>query len=443
MHSYRNKELDSLYIFKFWFPLSATWLMMAAESPILTSIIARMIDPKFNLAAYGVSHSVSMIIESPIIMLLSATIAMVHNGPSFRSMRAFAYALNILVTVGMFLVVIPPVFDFVAGSLLFLPPLVAEKTYIGLWILIPWPAAIGFRRFYQGLLIKAGETRRVTYGTFVRIIGILIGGFSVALFTSFDGIVVGAFGLSMGVVCETLATRYMARGVIRKYKKEKSEATTKTDFAVLSKYYYPFALTSLITMSTTPFITFFINRSPFALESLAVLPVIESMIFIFRSFGFSYTDAALALLGKENENHKALKRFAVYIGSFTVIGLGLVAFTPFVSVAYQSIYGLSPQLTAFAVLPTQIMVLFPALSVVYAVQRAVIINMKQNKHVTISVVVEIGTTVLLMAILTNFYTITGIYAAAFSTICGRVLACIYMYFPYKMILKKQSEQLYS
>ncbi len=434
MHSYRTKELDSFYIFKFWFPLSATWLMMAAESPILTAIIARMIDPKFNLAAYGVSHSVSMIIESPIIMLLSATIAMVHNGQSFRSMRSFSYALNILVTVGMFLIVIPPVFDFVAGSLLFLPPLVAEKTYIGLWILIPWPAAIGFRRFYQGLLIKAGETKRVTYGTLVRIIGILIGGFSVALFTNFDGIVVGSFGLTLGVVCETLATRYMARKVIQKYKNEQSIKLTKTDFIGLSKYYYPLALTSLITMSTTPFITYFINKSPFALESLAVLPVIESMIFIFRSFGFSYTDAALALLGKENENHRALKRFAVYIGLFTVVGLGLVAFTPFVGFAYQSVYGLSPQLTHFAILPTQIMVLFPALSVVYAVQRAVIINMKQNKHVTVSVVVEILTTVLLMSLLTFNFNITGIYAAAISTISGRILACIYMYFPYKRIL---------
>ena len=50
-------------IFRFWAPLSATWLMMAAEGPILTSIIARLAEPKINLAAYGVAANIAMLVE--------------------------------------------------------------------------------------------------------------------------------------------------------------------------------------------------------------------------------------------------------------------------------------------------------------------------------------------------------------------------------------------
>ena len=41
--------------FRFWLPLAATWLMMAAEGPTLTAVIARLADPKLNLAAFGVT----------------------------------------------------------------------------------------------------------------------------------------------------------------------------------------------------------------------------------------------------------------------------------------------------------------------------------------------------------------------------------------------------
>jgi hypothetical protein len=64
------EPLSQRAIFRFWYPLSATWLMMAAEGPLLTSLIARLDDPKHNLAAYGVATAIAMIIESPIIMML-------------------------------------------------------------------------------------------------------------------------------------------------------------------------------------------------------------------------------------------------------------------------------------------------------------------------------------------------------------------------------------
>ena len=51
-------------------------------------------------------------------------------------------------------------------------------------ILIPWPAAIGYRRFYQGILVRHGLTRRVAYGTVVRLTSMSVTAPSLALTTS-------------------------------------------------------------------------------------------------------------------------------------------------------------------------------------------------------------------------------------------------------------------
>ncbi|MBC8192482.1 MAG: hypothetical protein H8E18_08885, partial [FCB group bacterium] len=45
------EQLTARKIFKFWLPLAGTWLMMSLEGPFIAAIIARLVDPKFNLAA--------------------------------------------------------------------------------------------------------------------------------------------------------------------------------------------------------------------------------------------------------------------------------------------------------------------------------------------------------------------------------------------------------
>ncbi len=72
----KKESLTYKKIFFFWIPLAATWLMMAIEGPFLAAIIARLANPKFNLAAYGVAFSFAVFIEAPIIMIMSASTAL-------------------------------------------------------------------------------------------------------------------------------------------------------------------------------------------------------------------------------------------------------------------------------------------------------------------------------------------------------------------------------
>ena len=127
-------------IFLFWVPLAATWLMIATEGPFLAAVIARMPDATYNLAAHGVAFAFAVLIEAPVIMLLSAATALVEDRESFRKLRTFSHVLNLGTTLVLLLVLIPPVYDFIMLGLVGLPERVAALTYGALWLLLPWPA---------------------------------------------------------------------------------------------------------------------------------------------------------------------------------------------------------------------------------------------------------------------------------------------------------------
>ena len=156
-------------ILRFWLPLEATWLMMAFEGPFLAAVIARLPAPEVNLAAFGVASALAWIVESPIIMMLSASNTLCRDRIAYHKLRRFSFTLNGLVTAVMMALVSPPVFSFVVRGIMGLPSGVAAPAGRAIVLLVFWPAAIGFRRFYQGILIRNGRPQAVTWGTVIRL----------------------------------------------------------------------------------------------------------------------------------------------------------------------------------------------------------------------------------------------------------------------------------
>jgi hypothetical protein len=412
--------------------------MMALEGPFLGAVIAHLADPKFNLAAYGAATAIAMIVESPILMILSAAITMVENKYTFLKMRNFTYALNAIITAIMLILLVPPVFDGLAFGLMKLPAEIGRLMYAGLVCLITWPAAIGFRRFYQGLLIKNNLTRRVAYGTVVRLLTMAaVAGIGAVFFKDVDGVIIGASGLAAGVLLESIATRFMAHSTMKKYMREENVIPAeKLTYGQIAKYYYPLALTSVIGMSVAPITTFFIGQGRMPVESLAVLPVVDSMVFVFRSFGMSYQEAAMALVGDKFENYKQLRKFAFMIAGFTITALGILTFTPLSMFWFENIIGLSPELSQFAVIPARIMVLLPAFTAILSWQRSILLKTRNNVPVTISTFIDVSFTVIILLVGIFVFKSVGVVAAATALILARTIATMYMYSSYSKELHK-------
>ncbi|HEY5572580.1 MAG TPA: hypothetical protein VIK64_06135, partial [Anaerolineales bacterium] len=138
-----------------WWPLAASWLLMGAELPALSAVVARLANPEINLAAYGgVVFPLALIIESPIIMLLAASTALSKDWNSYRKLYRFMMVSGAGLTVLHILVAFTPLYYVVVETILGAPQEIVEPARTGLMIMTPWTWSIAYRRFHQGVLIR-------------------------------------------------------------------------------------------------------------------------------------------------------------------------------------------------------------------------------------------------------------------------------------------------
>jgi hypothetical protein len=359
-------------------------------------------------------------------------------GPvTLARLRWFTRSLNVGVAAIMALLTLTPAWDLFAVELLGLDPEVASLTRGALLILLPWPAAIGYRRFYQGLMIRGGRTHLVAYGTAIRLAAMAGAGMTLYFTTSIPGAWVGAGALSTGVLTEALVARIMAGPAVREIRQvtteERGEGTT---YSGITRFYVPLALTSVIGLAAQPAITFFMGHARFGLESLAVLPVVNSLSFLFRAIGLSYQEVAIAVLGRGRENMGAVLRFALGLAVAASLGQGLIAFTPLARLWLVDLSGLKVDLAAFAYAPLQILAIVPALSVIQATQRAMLVQARVTTPLTWGTVVEVTGIVGGLLLTVVGLDLIGATAAAVSFLMGRIAGNLYLIPPCARLLRK-------
>ncbi len=412
--------------------------MMSVEGPYLSAFIARLAKPEYNLAAYGIAFSLALIVEAPVIMMMSASIALVKDYQSFLQLRKFNYWLMAILSAVIIGFITPPVFYFITEDLISLPKEVSHLTHSAVMILIPWPAAIGFRRFYQGILIRNNLTKLVAYGTIIRLATMTLTAFMLYKFTDVPGVVVGASALSTAVVCEAIASKLMTKKIIHKLKTSFVKDQNTLTLKEIINFYYPLALTSLLTLGVQPFVTFLIGQSKMPMESFAVMPVVTSFVFIFRGLGLSYQEVVVALIGDNMIEYNQLKKFALKLGSVLAIALMIIAFTPLSEIWFRDVSGLSESLTNFAKVPLMIMSFFPALTVLISFQRAILVMAKDTKQITYGTAIEFFGIIIALAIGIKYFSLVGAIAATISFVIGRTAVCAYLTAPSIRALKLKS-----
>lgn len=82
-------RLPTARILRTWWPLAGSWLLMTTELPLISAVIARLVEPEINLAAWGIIFAVSTIVQSPSTMLLAASTALSTDWESYRRLRRY------------------------------------------------------------------------------------------------------------------------------------------------------------------------------------------------------------------------------------------------------------------------------------------------------------------------------------------------------------------
>ncbi len=367
-------------------PLGASWLLMAAEQPLLTAVIARMADQKVQLAAWGaVVFPVALVIEAPIIMLLAASTALCGDKQSYRKVRRFMLVAGASLTALHVLVAFTPLFDVLTRQLLRTPAAAIEPARLGLQLMTPWTWAIAYRRFQQGVLIRFGRARAVTVGTVIRLTSVgsvLAVGFYA---TDWPGVAVAGAAISVGVVAEAVYSGWCVRSVLPRLRPAPAPGA-ELDLRRFLAFYVPLAMTPLVMLLIHPLGAAAMGRMPNSIDSLAAWGPLYGLVFVARSVGMGYNEAVVSLIG-ERGSLPALRRFNRILMTVTTGGLLLVAATPLAGLWFGHVQHLAPDLEQLARLGVLLCIPMPAYQVLQSFYQGALVSSRRTAPVTEAVIV--------------------------------------------------------
>ncbi len=369
-----------------WWPLAASWLLMAAEGPALNAIVARLPDATINLAAFGIVFSLSLIVEAPIIMLLSASTALSKDWDSYRKLRRFMMSAGAALTALHALVAFTPLYHLVVVRLMGVPPQLVAPARLGLMIMLPWTWSIAYRRFHQGVLIRFGHSQAVSIGTAIRLSADAVVLGSGYLIGSIPGIVVATAALATGVIGEAtyagLRTRPVLRQQVRQARSQDAPLTVRSFLA----FYIPLAMTSLLFLIVQPLGSAALSRMPQPVESLAAWSVVTNFVFLLRAPGIAYNEVVIALLDEPRAVH-ALRRFDAFLVILTTVLMVLVTATPLSTFWFARVVAVPPELIDMARRGLWPALPLPGLSALSSWYQGLIVHSRRTRGITESTVV--------------------------------------------------------
>jgi hypothetical protein len=288
-----------------------------------------------------------------------------------------------------------------------------------------WSAAIGWRRFYQGILIRFGHTRRVGIGTGVRLTAVAIAAVTLAILTDLPGVQVGAWVWMVGVLSEMIYSYLAARPVVLAHLTGPDDpGQPRLTYGEIVRFHTPLAATSLLTLLTQPLIGAGLARMAFPEENLAAWPVVFSILLFFRSFGMALPEVVIALL-KKSEDLSPLRRFCRLVAAGSSAALALVTFTPLLMWYLLYVTGVPSELAAFVIPGAVVGLLIPALQAIQSWQRGVLMTGKATGHVYWGMGINLLTTALLVT-LGVVWQLPGVPIAAAALTVGMIAEMIYL-----------------
>ena len=413
-------------IFTLWLPLAASWALMTVEYPIIQAAIARLPDAEVMLAAASLVIGLEITLESPVIMLLATTTALARGPQSYRVLRRFMLHLCLFCTVLAGLVAfVDPLYEALVPGLMAIPRDIADEARPALAVMTLWSAAIGWRRFNQGVLIRAGRTRRVGAGTLVRLVFAAGTALWLARLGVVSGVVLGACAWMAGVVSEALFVHWLARSTVRaEYGPEAPAEERPLSYRSVAVYHAPLALTSLLSLLAMPTLQAGISRMPAPDENLAAWPVVFAVLLLFRAPGFALPEVVIAMLSSR-ERLAPLRRFSLTTAALAVLGLTLFVVSPLLEGYLVSALAVPEALLPYVLPGLLAGLLLPALQALQSWYRGVLMAADATRYVYVGMAISLVSTALVLVVAVLLQA-PGVVSAAVALTVGTVLESVYL-----------------
>lgn len=373
-------------VFLFWLPLYASWLLMLSEGPLLAAMVNRLADEVTMLAAFGIALSLAVTIESPVINLLATSTALVRDRASYLQMRRFTVHCIVVLTALATLVAFTQVFDWLVVDLLRVPMEIAGPVQLGLQILTPWTAAIAWRRFLQGILIRHGLTQVMARGTAIRLFFTLGAGWIGGWVLGLPGIAVAASALLVGVTVEAAYAHWAAAPVLRQLPERDDPSRPALDYRTLFHFHLPLAATSVLALMAQPLVTWALARLANPAVSLAAWPLVFQTSLVLRAPALALPEVIITLADRDGALD-SLRRFVMLLAAAVSAFMAILVFSPLLEAYLVDLQDAAPAVAASARLGLALLLPLPALSLWSSWQRGLLIYAHRTRVVNEAMVV--------------------------------------------------------
>ncbi len=382
-------------IFRFWLPLFASWLLMLSEGSLLSAAVNRMPDEVVMLAAFGIVIGLAVLIESPVINLLATATALVHDRDSYLQVRRFTVHWMVLLTIVQVLVAFTPLFDLLVLRWMAVPEEIGRWARPGLQIMVPWSAAIAWRRFLQGVLIHFGRTRLVAWGTAVRLSTVVTTSLIFIVWGCWPGIYLGCVALTVAVLAEGAYATLAARPIVRRLRSaepapssQKSTAPPPLSYRALLSFHMPLAATAVLTLMTQPAVNFCLARLDRPTLTLAAWPVIFFLTMIMRAGALALPEVIIAL-DKTAADHAPLRRFSLGLAAAALASMVVLVSTPLADLYLVGFQNATPEIADLARTGLLLFLPMPAIVTLICWLRGSLIGRRRTAAVNAAMVLRL------------------------------------------------------
>lgn len=420
-------------LFKTWWPIAISWVLLAFEPLFFSSVISRFPDAEVNLAAYGnIAWQIPIVLQSPIMLLQAASAALCVDKETFLKLRKFADYMALGLTGLHLLVALTPLYFFLVRTILKIPEEVVIAARPGLILMLPWSGSIAFRRFRQGILVRFGHTKRMSFGTILRLIADVI--IVAALFRvkGISGLVVATAAQGAAVFLEGAYVGLVARPVIKKELKSNQGARV-IGWKSFARYYTPFMLNSIIFILYSPMNSAALGRLPESLASLATWPVVNGFAHMVNNLGQACREVTLTYFRHERI-FPLIRKFCIVVGLISVLILMVFAFTPLFDWYLRVVVSLPAHLidyakkTLFILLPMGILF---SLSNMYT---GIVSYNKKTISLLTSTIAQLTIVFIGLVLAIAYWQSAGIYVVAAVSLIASAVQLIWLYFSNKKYL---------
>jgi hypothetical protein len=334
------------------------------------------------------------------------------------------YAASAALTLLHILIAFTPLYDVIAGQILGVPEDILAPGRLGLQILTPWTAAIAYRRFLQGVMIRFGKARLVMLGTGLRLITLLV---TLTIMRSLgaSGIVVGTTAIAAGVIVEAIYARWAVGPILREQLPATDPTQEKVNRKSFLRFYLPLAMTPLLTLFIGPAGAAAMSRMPNAELSLPAWQVVHALVFLMRSTGFAFNEVVVAQWDQPGAK-RALTKFAFIVAITTSSLLALIAVTPICGWLLGDIYQLQPDLMAVCATALLFAMFTPAYQAFQSLYQGQLVATKRTRGVTEAVALYVLVALTGLQVSVWWGAFTGIYAALTVFSIGGILQTLWL-----------------